>query len=224
MHCASRAAAGSSREASGLPTSTFLKVGALMSSAGTGVAGREEERLCLWKAAMFSLLEEADAEASILSRGVVDGVVGRDIGGVGGMSPVMAASAWTERQSIFIAVSGRRSFASQSWLEAGGEGIVEGSIGPELSRGIRPASSEGLGGSGGEVTDSSSSVAAMADGRLRVGDAAARCGDKEGGGDVKMEDKFWVYNNVGKQSGGYCCCTTLGAMKRGGRRLDAGSA
>jgi len=59
-----------------------------MSSDGTGVAGRDEERLCLW----FSL-RPPFMLASMLPRGVVEGVVGREMGGVGGTSPVTVANA-----------------------------------------------------------------------------------------------------------------------------------
>ena len=49
MQSLSTAAAGSCLDASGEPTLTGRKEGDLMSSDGTGVAGREEEeRLCLW--------------------------------------------------------------------------------------------------------------------------------------------------------------------------------
>ena len=82
---------------------------------------------------------------------VVEGVVGREMGGVGGTSPVTAASAWTLRQSIFIAVSGKMSLTSHCSVEPGGEGMAVVSIGADLMRGINPVSSEGLGGSGGEA-------------------------------------------------------------------------
>lgn len=89
--------------------------------------------------------------ASMLPRGVVEGVAGREMGGVGGTSPVTAANAWTLRQSIFIAVSGKMSLASHCSVEPGGEGMAVMSIGADLMRGISAVSSEGLGGSGGEA-------------------------------------------------------------------------
>ena len=104
-----------------------------MSSDGTGVAGRDEERLCLWvlQSERWFSLQPPHMLASKLPRGVVEGVVGREIGGVGGISPVTAASAWRLRQSIFIAVSGKISLASHCSVEGGGEGMVVVSIGAD---------------------------------------------------------------------------------------------
>jgi hypothetical protein len=62
-----------------------------MSSDGTGVAGRDEERLCLW--VRWISFRPPYMLASILSRGVVEGVAGREMGGVGGTSPVTVANA-----------------------------------------------------------------------------------------------------------------------------------
>ena len=87
----------------------------------------------------------------MLQHGTVEGVVGREMGGVGGTSPVTAANAWTLRQSIFIAVSGKMSSAFHCRVEPGGEGMAVVSIGADPIGGMSPASSEGLGGSGGEV-------------------------------------------------------------------------
>jgi hypothetical protein len=225
MHCASSPVAGSSRDASGLPTETFLNVGALMSSEGTGVAGREAERTCLRKGELFSLFDEADAEASMLPRGVLEGVVGREMGGVGGMSPVTEASAWTARQSIFIAVSGRMSCASHWAVESGGEGAVERSRGPEPNRGIKPASSEGLGGQGGEVRVERTAAAAIVCGKAAVGAAEV------GGGGVAVEVTVLIqvryiaiFDSVGESS--YCCCCRciMSATMRCSGRLDVESA
>lgn len=147
MQLMSAAAEGSSLDASGEPTQTGWKEGDLMSLDGTGVAGRDEERLCLCR---FSL-RPPNMLASMLPRGVVEGVAGREMGGVGGTSPVTVANAWTLRQSIFIAVSGKMSLAFHCSVELGGEGIAAMSIGSDLMQGISPVSSEGLGGSGGEA-------------------------------------------------------------------------
>lgn len=84
---------GSDIEASGLSMFTLRNDGFFISSAGTGVAGLDDVRL--WWFRKFSFPPER-----------LFGVVGRLIGGVGGMSPVAFDRARTERHSIFTAVSG----------------------------------------------------------------------------------------------------------------------
>lgn len=109
----------------------------------------------------------------MLPRGVVEGVAGRDMGGVGGTSPVTEANAWTLRQSIFIAVSGSMSLASHCRVEPGGEGMAVMSMGADAMRGISAVSSEGLGGSGGSAATAAGIVTSAVGGEMKLG----RCGN-----------------------------------------------
>lgn len=78
--------------------------------------------------------------------------------------------------------------------------MVERLTGPEPIRGMRPASSEGLGGSGGDVTGSATAAAAILAIRLNVGGLAAVDDVKEGVGGVMLTDISWIYNDVCKQT------------------------
>jgi len=119
--------------ASGLPISTFLNDGLLISSLGTGVPGRD-------RGVPLFLLEYEGAIGTVLR-----GVVGRESGGVGGTSPVTFARACTVRHSIFIAVSAGMEEGSHS-PSAGGDGAF--CVG-EVMGGMTPGSAAGVGGVGG---------------------------------------------------------------------------
>ena len=105
------------------------------------------------------------------------------------------------------------SFASHFCVASGGEGTVEGSIGPEPRGGMSPASSEGFGGSGGEASESWKPSAIVTD-KAEMADN----GQGWSGGSGTWGYVFESPRLVTKiSSSGYCSRATAGSMRDGGK-------